>query len=163
MRIAALAAAAAISALATAASAAPATVDVSIAPPLMEKAERTYGVRDVHDLAAELKQDVERELARTGAYDGARIELVLADAAPTRPTFKQLGDRPGLSMRSISLGGAEIAGRVIAADGREAPVHYRYYENDLRNAYGETTWSHADQALSLFAHRFARGQAVASR
>lgn len=163
MRFLAPAAAALILGLAGAANAAPATVEVTIAPQLMAKAEKDYGVRDVRELADELRSDVQRAIAKTQAYDDARVELVLADAAPTRPTFKQLSDRPGLSMRSISLGGAEISGRVVYADGHETPIHYRYFETDLRNSYGETTWGHADQGLSLFAHRFARGQTFARR
>src|SRR5258705_131826 len=62
---------------APAAFAAPASVTVSVGPELQQKAAEKYGVRDVDRLAAELRKDVERELARTGAYDGARIELVL--------------------------------------------------------------------------------------
>ncbi|HEV2531622.1 hypothetical protein [Phenylobacterium sp.] len=157
------AAAAAVLGLASAAQAAPAVVDVAIGPQLQAKAEKTYGVRDVRDLANDLRSDVEHALARTGAYDGARIELVLIDAVPNRPTFKQLGDKPGLSYESFGLGGARIEGRIVTADGHETPVAYRDYETDIRYARMSSTWYDAQTGFDRFAHQLARGKALASR
>jgi hypothetical protein len=165
MRIVVLAAlAAALSAgVASAVQASPALVDVAIGPQLQAKAEKSYGVREVRDLAGELRSDVERALARTGAYDGARIELVLSDAVPNRPTFKQLGDKPGLSYASFGLGGARIEGRIVTADGRETPVSYRDYETDIRFARMASTWRDAETGFDRFARDLARGKAMASR
>lgn len=156
-------AAAALLASATAAFATPASVSVVIGPELQAKAAKTLGVRDVNELADRLKTVVEKRLAKTGAYDGARIELVLADARPNHPTFKQLGDRPGLSYQSFGVGGAEIQGRVIAANGAVTPVGYKYYESDIRWARHGGTWADADATLDRFAYDLARGQALASR
>lgn len=164
MRIALFAASAAFAAgLAAAAHAAPAAVDVTVGPELMAKAEKTYGVRDVNQLAADLRKDVARRLERSATYDGARIELVIADAKPNRPTFKELGDRPGLSTHSISVGGARIEGRIVGADGRVTPVHYQYYSPTLRDALGTSIWGDADWTLSRFAYELGRGQLLASR
>jgi hypothetical protein len=164
MRFALFAASAAFAAgLSAAAHAAPAAVDVTVGPELMAKAEKTYGVRDVKELAAELRKDVSDRLARTNVYDGAHIELVIADAKPNRPTFKQLGDVPGLSMQSVSIGGATIDGRLVAADGRVVPVHYSYFSPTLRDAVGTTTWGDANWTFSRFAHELGRGQVMASR
>ena len=163
MRILAVAAAALL-ASATAAFAAPASVSVTIGPELQSKAGRlTLGVRDVNDLAAELQKTVETRLAKTGAYDGARIELVLTDAQPNRPTFKQLGDQPGLAYQSFGTGGAEIEGRAIAANGTVTPLAYRYYETDIRWARVGGTWADAEGTFDRFAHDLGRGQALASR
>jgi hypothetical protein len=159
----AAAAAALTASLASVAQAAPASVDVAVGPLLQAKGEKTYGVRDVRQLADELRADVQRQLTRTGAYDGAKVELVLSDAVPNRPTFKQLGDQPGLSYQSFGLGGARIDGRIVTADGRETPVSYRYYESDIRYARYDSTWSDADWTISRFAYELARGKAVASR
>jgi hypothetical protein len=156
-------AAAALLASATAALAAPASVSVTVGPTLQEKAVKTLGVRDVNDLAARLQASVARRLAKTGAYDGARIELVLADAQPNHPTFKQLGDRPGLSWESFGIGGAEIRGRAISADGTVTPIGYRDYETDIRWAHHGGTWADADAAIERFAYELGRGQALASR
>jgi hypothetical protein len=162
MRITALAAAALLTS-ATAALAAPASVAVSVGPDLQKKAVEKYGVRDVDRLAAELRKDVERELARTGAYDGARIELVLLDAQPNRPTFKQLSDKPGLSFQSFGVGGARIEGRAIEPGGAVTPLKYSYYETDIRQTWARSTWSDAEWTMDRFAYRLAKGKSVASR
>jgi hypothetical protein len=156
-------AAAVLLASATAALAAPASVSVTIGPELQTKAVKTLGVRDVDDLAAQLRTTVEKRLAKTGAYDGARIELVLADATPNRPTFKQLGDRPGLSYESFGVGGAKIEGRAIAANGAVTPIGYKYYESDIRWARHGGTWADAEGTFQRFAYDLGRGQALASR
>jgi hypothetical protein len=156
-------AAAALLASAAAALAAPASVSVTVGPKLQEKAIKTLGVREVNDLAAHLQADVEKRLAKTGAYDGARIELVLADAQPNHPTFKQLGDTPGLSYESFGIGGAEIRGRAIAPDGAVTPIGYKYYESDIRWARFGGTWADAEETFDRFAYDLGRGQALASR
>jgi len=162
MRIIALAAVALLSS-ATAALAAPASVTVVIGPDLQEKAIEKYGVREMDRLAAELRKDVTRELTRTGAYDGARIELTLVDAQPNRPTFKQLSDTPGLSYESFGLGGAKIEGQAIAPDGAVTPLKYSYYETDIRYARAHSTWYDAEWTIDRFAARLASGRALASR
>ena len=162
MRIAALATIALL-ASATAAFAAPASVSVTVGPDLQKKAIEKYGVRDVDRLAAELRKDVERELTRTGAYDGARIELTLVDAVPNRPTFKQLSDTPGLSFESFGIGGAKIEGQAIAPGGAVTPLKYSYYESDIRQTWANSTWFDAQWTISRFAGRLASGKAIASR
>jgi hypothetical protein len=156
-------AAAALLASATAALAAPASVSVTIGPKLQDKAVKELGVREVNDLAAQLQTTVQRRLAKTGAYDGARIELVLADAKPNHPTFKQMSDRPGLAYQSFGVGGAEIEGRATAANGTVTPLAYKYYESDIRWAHIGGTWADADGTFQRFAYDLGRGQAVASR
>jgi hypothetical protein len=162
MRITALAAAALLSS-AGAAFAAPASVNVTVGPELQKKAVEKYGVRDVDRLATELRENVARDLARTGAYDGSRIELVLVDAQPNRPTFKQMSDKPGLSFESFGIGGARIEGKAIAPGGAVTPVKYSYYETDIRQSRGHSTWSDAQWTINRFAYRLANGKSVASR
>ena len=148
---------------ASAAISAPASVQVTIGPELQAKAEKTYGVRDVQRLADNLRADVEKALARTGAHADARVDLVLVDAIPNRPTFKQLSDRPGLSLESFGIGGAKIEGQITAADGAVTPVSYRWYESDIRQAYGNWVWSDAEWTFDRFARQLGRGQVVARR
>lgn len=162
MRIVALAAALAVSA-GGAALAAPAQVQVSVGPRLQDKAEKVYGVRDVQGLADELKKDVEMRLAKTGAYQDARIDLTLVDAVPNRPTFKQLGDRPGLSFESFGVGGARIEGRIVAADGKVTPLAYQYYETDIRYARHQSTWSDAEWTIQRFAYHLGDRETLADR
>ncbi|MFN3522906.1 MAG: hypothetical protein ACK4YQ_11710 [Phenylobacterium sp.] len=138
-------------------------VSVALSPKLEKLAQEKYGLRDVNELAQELQHDVQRELARTGVLAGGRAELVLVDAQPNRPTFKQLGDTPGLSFHSFGVGGARIEGKLIALDGTVTPVSYSWYESDIRNARMNTTWADANWTIDRFARRLARGEVLASR
>jgi hypothetical protein len=158
-----LTALAVLMASASAALAAPASVTVSVAPELQKKFDKTYGVREAAELTSDLQSSVEKALARTGAQDGARVELILTDVKPNRPTFKQMADTPGLSMESFGIGGAAIKGRVVAADGTESPIDYSWYETDIRQAYGNWIWHDAEWTFDRFARRLARGQEVARR
>jgi len=154
---------AALLASATAAQAAPAAVSVTIAPELQAKAEHGLGVRDVDQLADQLRTTVQKRLARSGAYDGARIDLVLIDVKPNRPTFEQMSRRPGLSFESFGIGGAAIAGQAVAANGAVTPIHFRDYESDIRRARNLSTWADAEWAIDRFAHDLSHGQALAGR
>ena len=151
--------AAAVSLLAAPAFATPASVEVTVGPLLQKKAVQTLGVCEIDDLAKDLQKTVTQRLARSGAYDGARIELVLVDAKPNHPTFKQLGDTPGLSLRSLSLGGARIEGRAVAPDGTVTPLRYSYEESDIRWVRGLSTWGDAEQTFDRFAGELSRGRA----
>jgi hypothetical protein len=155
--------AALLAASATTAFAAPAAVTVTLSPEMQAKAVATLGEREVDDLAFGLLRIVERRLARTSIYDGQRIELVLRDVQPNRPTFKQLGDRPGLSYLSFGVGGAAIEGRAVAPDGAVRPLGFSYYETDVRYAPLGGTWADALWTFQRFASRLARGDLVASR
>lgn len=148
---------------ATAAAAAPAAVSVTIDPKLQKEFETNYGVREIPELTEDLKLSVERALARSGAHADARIELVITDVRPNRPTFKQMLDTPGLSMQSFGVGGAALEGRIVAADGTESPIDYRWYESDIRQSYANWVWHDAEWTFDRFARRLARGQEVARR
>lgn len=162
MRLIALSAAALLLS-ASATLAAPASVTVTVGPELQKKFEKTYGVREAGDLTSDLRESVETALARSGSHDGARIELVLTDVKPNRPTFKQMADIPGLSMQSFGVGGAAIEGRIVTADGQERPVKYSWYESDIRQSYANWVWHDAEWTFDRFARRLARGQEVARR
>lgn len=161
MRLSLLTAAFALAA--TTALAAPASVSVTVGPELQKKAVKKYGTRDVDRLAVSLQTEVEKSLAKTGKYDGGRVELTLIDAKPNRPTFKQLGDTPGLSFLSFGIGGARIEGRVVAADGTVTPLSYSWYETDIEQSWGVTTWHDAEWTFDRFADRLARGAVLARR
>ena len=143
--------------------AAPAAISISVGPELQKKFDKDYGVREQALLTDDLRTSVEKQLARTGAHDGGRIELTITDVKPNRPTFKQLGDTPGLSMLSFGVGGAAIEGRIVAADGTETPVAYRWYESDISEAHGNWVWTDATQTFDRFARRLAKGRELAKR
>lgn len=115
-------------------------------------------MKDVIRLAAELRRDVTRELERTGVLAGGRMELVLTDVRPNRPTFRQLGNQPGLSYESYGIGGATIEGQAISVTGEVTPIRFRWYESDIRQAWTKSTWSDANYAFNRFAFRYGRGE-----
>jgi len=139
----------------------PALISVSLGPDLQEKADE-LGAREVQEQADRLAALVGRALARDGALDGARIELVLTDLRPNRPTFQQMVDRPGLDgHRSRSTGGAAIEGRITTADGRVVPVKYDWFSSNLGNVWGVGAWQDADRAYHRLAVNLANGRYVA--
>jgi lipid-binding SYLF domain-containing protein len=114
-------------------------VTVSVDPKLVSEGVKTYGAKEINDLAAYLKQTVEKDLMAKGRFkaseaDGAVLQLVLVDAKPNRPTFKQMSDRPGLSMQSYSVGGADIRGEQINADASRVKLGYSWFETDISQA-----------------------------
>ena len=157
MRLAALTFAAALGLAGAAAAQVPA-VSVTIGPKLQDKAE-TFGQRELDYLARDLQRSVE---SRVGTQPG-RYELVIVDARPNRPTFEQLGDRPGLSPLSYGVGGAAVEGAYVAPDGSRTPIRYRWYESDITWARHASTWADAEIAFDRLGNRLARGQLYAAR
>src|SRR5690606_23257679 len=138
----------------------PAAITVTLGPDVQEQADE-LGVREVQEQADRLAVVVQQALARDGALDGARIELVLTDLKPNRPTFPQAADRPGLDMiRSRSIGGAAIEGRITTADGQTLPVSYDWYSPSIRDVRGYSTWQDADRAFERLAANLVRGRYV---
>ncbi|MBA4803881.1 MAG: hypothetical protein H2038_04430 [Brevundimonas sp.] len=147
-------------ALAAAAQAQPAAVTVTLAPEF-ESAAEDLGRADVQAQMDRLAEVVTRALADDPDLAGARIELVLTDLRPNRPTTGQLRDRPGLDpVRSISTGGATIDGRIVTADGRELPVHYERYSDSLSDVYGVGVWHDAERAWRGLAANLEAGRYV---
>jgi hypothetical protein len=133
-----------------------ADVTVTLGPDV-EVAE--LGAREVEDQVAALRTAVERALAGPDGLDGRRVNLVLTDLKPNRPTMAQAAARPGLSViDSISIGGAAIEGEVIAADGSRRPVSFHRYSTNLRDVYNFTTWQDARLAFDAFARNLAAGR-----
>ncbi|MDP1630414.1 MAG: hypothetical protein Q8L66_03210 [Caulobacter sp.] len=139
-------------------------INITIGPDLQAKAD-TYGQRDLDGLVVDLRQSVERELARNGglARDGAALNLVIEDAVPNRPTFRQLSRSPGLSYESFGIGGATVGGSLVTADGQDRPLHFTWYESDIWFAQYAGTWSDARKSFDRFARSLARGEALAER
>jgi len=138
----------------------PASINVTIGPDLQQKADE-LGERDVREQADRLAEVVRRALAREGRLDGARIDLVLTDLRPNRPTFEQMAHQPGLDFhRSLSIGGAAIEGSITTADGQVLPVRYDWYSNTIAEVRGHTTWQDADRAYQRLAGRLVDGRYV---
>ena len=147
-------------ALAGAVAAQPSAVVVTVSPDFAKTAAE-LGTRDVQQQADDLAHTVERVLTEQQALDGARIELVITDLKPNRPTIQQATDKPGLDMmRSISIGGAAIEGTITTASGEVQPVKYQRYSNNLADVRGYSTWQDAGTAFNRLARNLAEGRYV---
>lgn len=152
--------AAALAVVAGPAMAQTASVNVTVGPDLQQKVDE-LGEREVRGQADRLAEVVQRALARYGALEGARVDLVLTDLKPNRPTFQQMVARPGLDpFLSRSIGGAAIEGQIVTADGRTVPVKYDWYSHSLADVRGYTTWTDADRAYQRLASNIADGRYV---
>ena len=135
------------------------TVNVQIGGELRRDALE-LGERDVQKQADRLGEVVHRALVRQGGFEGATVNLELLDVRPNRPTFQQLADRPGLDgHRSVSIGGAEIRGEIVMADGSVRPIRrWDWYSHSITEVMGFGTWQDAERAYSRFAAGVASGR-----
>lgn len=133
-----------------------AEISVSYDPEFAEELTEDYGEREGEYLADEIRKDISRELEKAGV-DVARIDVTIIDAKPNKPTFKQLGDTPGLDFgASKSIGGMKLSAAMFNEDGSAAgELTYDWYETSIRNA-GLTTWGDAGRASNKFAHKLAK-------
>jgi hypothetical protein len=159
-KLAFLAPLAATMALAAAAQAEPQSINVTFGPELQARLPE-LGEAEVQRQADRLAEFVARAVADTPALDGARIDLILTDLDPTRPTRQQVEDEPGLDpIRSVSIGGATFNGQITMADGRVEPIRYDWYANNLAETHGYSTWGDAERAFRRLGDHLARGRYV---
>lgn len=142
---------------------APPQVTVVVDPEFAAAAFRTYGKAELEAQAERLRKLVAVDLQRLGVMAGGRVELVLTDIRPSRPTPQELMSRPGLSFRSAALGGASIEGRTVAFDGAVTPVSYAWYASDISDSGRQSVWGDAERTFERFSHRLSRGQLYALR
>ncbi len=144
-------------ALALVAPASAVTVEVTQSEAFQEKLADDYGEREASVLAESLQHKIERAFERAGV-NAERVSVVIEDAKPNRPTFQQLSDRIGLDgMRSISIGGATVRGTAYDASGATlGEMEYDWYETDISQSVGASTWHDAKWVFDRFARKFAR-------
>lgn len=133
-----------------------AEVNITFSDEFQEALADDYGVREGEYLVKLLKADLEREFGKADPSIAA-VNVTIEKAKPNRPTMKQMGDKIGLSFESFSIGGAELTGEVIGANGETlANLNYDWYENDIRWAQHSTTWSDADRTFGRFATKLSK-------
>lgn len=142
--------------LAAAPAAFAADIQVRYSDEFQEKLTEDYGPREGEKLTEDIRKDLERELAKAN-IDPARIDVVIEDAQPNRPTMQQMSDKPGLDMlRSKSLGGMDLSGTAYDAAGTPVgTLQYDWYETNLENVMAAGVWSDAGRASRRFAQKFA--------
>lgn len=146
--------------LAAAAALAPAAyaseISIEFSPEFQKKLEKDYGTAEGEKLTKDVREDIERELSKAN-IDPASVKIVIVDAKPNRPTFKQLGDTPGLdAIRSKSIGGMDLKGTAYSADGSAlAELEYDWYETNIEMTHAAGVWSDAKRASRRFAKKLA--------
>lgn len=132
------------------------TVETKIAPEFQTKLEKDYGVREADILSKALVSKIESQFARQGVK-ADRVVVTIHDAKPNRPTMQQISEKVGLDpIRSISIGGAKLSGVAYDASGAEVgALDYKWYETDISQVLGQSTWSDARWSFDRFARRFA--------
>ncbi|MAK63228.1 MAG: hypothetical protein CMF75_00560 [Maricaulis sp.] len=124
--------------------------DIGIGEALQEKAEE-YGQRELDYLAREMRTALERELGDRLGENGLRLDVVIVDATPNRPTMEQMASR-GLHMSSISVGGASLEAHLFDAQGAELESYaYSWRSHNIRDVVGYVTWTDARRAIRRFA------------
>ncbi len=136
---------------ATTASADALQVNVTYGEKAQTKFEKTYGVRE----KAVIQEMVEKSLRGRLGDQVARVDVVIHDLTANRPTFKELGDKPGLSMQSFGVGGADVSGKAYDAAGNLIGQASYEWTGDIIWADTAWIWSDADRTLSVFARRLA--------
>ncbi len=119
-----------------------------------------YGQRDLDKLTTRLKRKMEAQLTKNGVQvsDTAAnvLNIMITDAAPNRPTFKQLSGQSSLSMRSFGVGGARFEGSFVANGQDAGKVSYSWFESDIKYAQYGSIWRDANYAIDRFARKTAK-------
>ncbi|NBC20693.1 MAG: hypothetical protein GVY06_06540 [Alphaproteobacteria bacterium] len=134
-----------------------AEINISYSDEFAETLEEDYGMREGERLMETVRKDLEQALERQGV-DVAQIDVTINDAKPNRPTLQQVSDQPGLDMfRSISIGGMDLTAMAYDGEGNlVAEVQYDWYENNIRDVIGASTWWDAGRASDRFSRRLAK-------
>lgn len=126
-------------------------IQVKYSEDFTEKLNDDYGMREGETLSEDITKEVTEALgAKLGLLGD--VVVTIEDARPNRPTFKQLGDTVGLSMQSISTGGAKLSANVYDVKGDLLfTMDSRYYDDDIRWAQYKGTWTDAKKSIDRFA------------
>lgn len=121
--------------------------------------------RDAEDLIADLREELEDELSRTGAYAPmvgepvGELNVTIESATSSNPAQTRIGQSRGLdSLRSRGRGSAAIVAELVGPDGNTvATFTYRWEEStfDL-GAAPRIDWYGAEHAFDRFSARLAR-------
>lgn len=119
-----------------------------------------FGQRDLDMLTKRLKTKMEARLEKNGitVSDDATtvLNLIITDARPNRPTFRQMSKSVSLSTHSFGVGGAKFEGTLVNASGEQGNVSYSWFETDISYAQHGGTWSDAYRAIDKFARKTAK-------
>ena len=127
-----------------------------------------YGEKDLARLTQRLETHILAQMEKRGVSTSPNaatvLRVTLTDAKPNRPTFNQLSREVGLSFQSFSIGGAEMEAEIISAGGDSlGTMNYDWYEDDIRDAKYNGTWTDAHRSIQRFAKHAAKNLANGPR
>jgi hypothetical protein len=133
------------------------TVETKFSPEFQKKLDKDLGVREGDVLSKTLARKIEKNFDKRGVK-ADHVVVTIDDAQPNRPTFGQISNKLGLDpIRSIGIGGAKVSGSAYDASGKElGSLSYDWYETDISQVRGYTTWTDAESTFERFALRLAK-------
>ena len=132
-------------------------INISYSEGLQKEFEETYGEREKSVLEEALTKRILKRVEQDN-LEIARIDVIIEDASPNRPTQEQVRARPGLDQfRSVSIGGAKLNATIYGANGQLLTEStYKSYSPSIREARYGSTWWDAKRAFSGFATRVSK-------
>ena len=95
----------------------------SVGPRTGAGGQRPVSDKDLETLAADLRDDIQKALAKSGLTvvdeptpGAATVSAVLTKVASSRPSFAELSDEPSLSAQSIYAGGGDVRITITSGD-----------------------------------------------
>ncbi len=132
-------------------------INISYSEDLLEEFEDSYGEKEKAVLEEALTYRL-MKIVEKDDLDISRIDIVIEDVSPNRPTYEQVRTRPGLDQfRSVSIGGAKLTGSVYGADGEIlTESKYKSYSHSINDARFGSTWWDAKRAFWGFSKRVSK-------
>ncbi|HEX9140290.1 MAG TPA: hypothetical protein VF848_10890 [Steroidobacteraceae bacterium] len=128
-----------------------AAVPVTLSPRLQSTLQDIYGAEEGPKLRNYVGDAIGKALNRANGGCKLNLEVVIDDAMPSHPTPKQQSAAVD-PVRSRSLGGAALTGRIFSSSGQElATVNYKNYPPDftwMSRAFDP--WADAHVAMDVF-------------
>ena len=150
------------------------TIDVVVNPELIREARAIprgnprdgeyIDPRDADDLIADLREELEGELSRSGAYAPmtagpvGTLVVTIERATSSNPAHTKAGQARNLDFRSAGRGGATLVAELLGPDGSKvADYSYRWEESSFDVASSPRIgWLGAERAFDRFSARLAR-------
>ncbi len=129
---------------------------VTLSPSLMKRMHDSFGDREIPALQKLVADAVHKQMGSGACGKAANIQIQIEDATPTHPTRWQMENDPSLDfLYSKSVGGAELTGRLLGADGRAlTTVAYRRFAPDIyRISMAADPWADAQVTVDRFASK----------
>jgi hypothetical protein len=119
---------------------------------------------DAEELVAELREELESDLSRTGVYAPmtaqpvGTLNVTIENATASNPAHTENGRNRNLDFRSAGRGGATISAELLGPDGTPvAEFTYRWEESSFdMETSPRIGWMGAERAFERFSDRLSR-------